>query len=111
MNKKKHYKCSYCGAPEHYAKGLCSRCYHRQNICGQLEYRGWRKYTEEEGLNMRLEREKRYRAENKEKISEAYKKYYQEHAEELRAKRRQRYQDEKAKMLGKLKYEGKQRIV
>lgn len=37
-NRKHEEKCEYCGAPNHFAKGLCHNCYERNRRNGTLEY-------------------------------------------------------------------------
>lgn len=36
--RKHEEKCDYCGAPNHFAKGLCHNCYERLRRNGTLEY-------------------------------------------------------------------------
>lgn len=45
-NRKNECKCTYCGKPEHYSKGLCKACYNRLRRNGFLEKKNGRKIDE-----------------------------------------------------------------
>ena len=51
-NTRKHEeKCDYCGAENHFAKGMCHNCYERFRRNGDLEYRKRGKKTDDRKSN------------------------------------------------------------
>jgi hypothetical protein len=90
LKEKEIKKCSFCGKEEHFAKGLCNKCYHRYRRNGKVEY--VREFlTEEERIRRKREnnriRCKRYRHKHIEQERERNKKYYRTHKEEIKMRR------------------------